>query len=66
MTGEASQNAMTGARGTPARSIAAMIGMTPHEQNGERAPKRAASTMVRAGLPEKTCATSRSAPLAAA
>ena len=66
MTGEASQNAMTGASGTPAWSIAAISGMTPQEQNGESAPKRAASVTVRSGLPEKTRATSRSDPLAAA
>ena len=66
MIGDASQKAMTGASGTPARSIAAMRGMTPHEQNGDRAPTTAARTTVRPGLPEKARAIRRSAPLAAA
>jgi hypothetical protein len=36
MTGEASQNAMTGPSGTPMASSAAMSGMTPQEQNGDK------------------------------
>ena len=39
-----------------------MRGMTPHEQNGDRAPTTAARTTVRPGLPEKARAIRRSAP----
>ena len=43
MIGEASQNAMTALNGTPMASRAAMSGITPHEQNGDSAPARAAT-----------------------
>ena len=43
--GEDSQNAMTGAKGTPAANKAAMIGITPQEQKGAVAPNAAAKTM---------------------
>jgi hypothetical protein len=41
--GEASQNDMTGARGTPDVSKAAITGMTPQEQSGLTAPISVAS-----------------------
>ena len=47
ISGEAIQKAITAASGTPIASRAAMIGITPQEQNGDIAPNRAASaTMV--------------------
>ena len=66
MMGDAIQNAMTGARGTPATSMAAISGITPQEQNGDRAPTRAAATTALTGLPEKALAMSWSDPVALA
>jgi len=64
MIGDEIQNAIPGARGTPEASIAAIIGMTPHEQKGDIAPARDAAKMVTPGLPEKTLAISPSTPVA--
>ena len=51
MEGEASQKAITGARGAPPVRRAAMIGMTPQEQKGLRAPTRVATRTATASLP---------------
>jgi hypothetical protein len=64
--GDETQNAMTGARGTPLANMAAINGMTPQEQNGERAPAKDAAAIVITGLPEKVRAMSLSAPVALA
>jgi hypothetical protein len=66
MTGEASQNAMTGPSGTPMASSAAISGMTPQEQNGDSAPNAAASTIMVTGRPVKALAIRLSAPAALA
>ena len=52
--GDASQKAITGANGTPARSKPAIIGTTPQEQKGEIAPNIAAARIALIGFPEKT------------
>jgi len=46
MEGDAIQNDITGANGTPLISSAAMTGMTPQEQKGLKAPTAVASRMV--------------------
>jgi hypothetical protein len=48
--GEASQNDMTGASGTPDVSRAAITGITPHEQNGLTAPISVASNTATTGF----------------
>jgi len=62
MIGDAMQNASTGAIGTPAASKPATSGMTPHEQNGESAPKMEARAIALTGLPSNALATNWSAP----
>ena len=52
--GEDMQKAITGANGTPDANIAAINGITPHEQKGERAPASDAATMVTQDFPENT------------
>ena len=47
MEGEASQKDITGARGTPLTSRAVMMGMTPQEQKGLRAPTKVAMSTAR-------------------
>ena len=64
INGDDNQNAMTGAKGTPALKSPAMMGMTPHEQKGERVPNAAAAAIIFAELPENTRAISFSDPLA--
>ncbi len=64
MIGEAMAKAMTAESGTPAASSAAISGTTPQEQKGDKAPKAAASTMVRTGERDTAPAISRSAPAA--
>ena len=54
ISGEARQNAITGAKGTPAISNPAIIGTTPQEQKGDSAPKREAIIMALWGCPENT------------
>jgi hypothetical protein len=49
--GEAIQKDITGANGTPPINSAAITGMTPHEQNGLKAPTAVASKMDTIGLP---------------
>ena len=66
MIGEASQNAITAGSGTPIASKAAIRGMTPQEQNGDRPPNTAARTIIGASRPRKTSAIRPSAPLALA
>ena len=66
ISGEASQNAITGASGTPVASSAAITGMTPQEQNGDSAPIRLATTIMTAGRPVNARAIRFSAPLALA
>jgi hypothetical protein len=43
MEGEAIQKAMTGGKGTPPMRRDATTGITPHEQNGLKAPTTVAS-----------------------
>ena len=62
--GDETQNAMTGARGTPLASIAAINGITPQGQDGDSAPAKDAAKIVITGLPEKARAISPSAPVA--
>tara|TARA_B100000767_G_C19497992_1_gene423070 strand:+ start:79 stop:354 length:276 start_codon:yes stop_codon:yes gene_type:complete len=64
--GDAIQKAITGASGKPARSIAAMSGITPQEQNGETAPTNAARIGAFTGLPVKALAMSELALVAEA
>ena len=64
MMGEAIQKAITGARGTPDANMAAISGITPHEQKGERAPAREAAIIVTQDLPENTRAIWASNPVA--
>ena len=42
------------------------MGMTPHEQKGDRLPNKAAAAIIAAGRPEKTPAISFSDPVARA
>src|SRR5215470_10124572 len=49
ISGEAIQNAMTGANGTPAANSPATSGITPHEQNGVSPPTNARA--ISASLP---------------
>jgi hypothetical protein len=60
------QKAITGARGTPDASMAAIKGITPHEQKGDKAPASEAAKMVTHGLPEKARAMWASIPVALA
>ncbi len=64
MIGEASQNAITAGNGTPIASSAAISGITPHEQNGDRPPNSAANTIIVEIRPWNTLAISASAPVA--
>ena len=64
MRGEAIQNAMTGASGTPAPRRPAMIGTTPQEQKGEKAPNSAARKIAVMGRLVKARAIWRSRPVA--
>ena len=66
ISGDASQKAMTGARGTPLASKAAMRGITPHEQKGDNAPMRLANTTIISKRPAKARAIRFSAPVALA
>jgi len=66
MTGDASQKAITPAIGTPITSRAAISGITPHEQNGDRPPKTAASKIMLQGEPLNAFDMSVSALLALA
>jgi hypothetical protein len=60
--GEAIQNDITGANGTPPMSRAAIMGMTPHEQKGLKAPTAVARRMATSGLPRKARLMYREAP----
>jgi hypothetical protein len=51
--GEATQKAITGARGTPPISSAATMGITPQEQKGLKAPTAVANTMATTGRARK-------------
>lgn len=51
--GDAIQNAITGGRGTPPISNAAITGITPHEQKGLKAPTRVASKIAVIGPASK-------------
>lgn len=51
--GDAIQNDITGASGTPPVSSEVITGITPHEQNGLNAPTHVARKIDRIGLPEK-------------
>ncbi len=51
MDGEASQKDITGAIGTPLISKADMIGITPQEQKGLKAPTSVAAKIAMTGLP---------------
>jgi hypothetical protein len=50
MDGEAIQKDITGASGTPPISNEAITGITPHEQNGLKAPIRVAINMAIKGF----------------
>lgn len=50
MEGEAIQNAMTGASGTPPSNKEAITGITPHEHNGLNAPTTVARSIATIGL----------------
>jgi hypothetical protein len=52
--GEAIQNDITGAKGTPLKSNPLMIGITLQEQNGLNAPTAVARRMAITGLARKT------------
>ena len=62
--GEASQNAITGASGTPIESKAAISGITPQEQKGDMAPPTAARKIMVNVLPRNAAAIRLSAPVA--
>ena len=64
ISGEATQKASTGARGTPASNSAAIRGTTPQEQKGESAPARAAMTIAAGAERLVTPAIRPSAPAA--
>ncbi len=64
ISGELSQKAITPGRGMPAANSAAMMGMTPHEQKGESAPKAAAAATTTAVRPANTLVRSWSRLLA--
>ena len=66
ITGEANQNAMTAESGTPMARSAAISGITPQEQKGDRPPKAAATRIISTGAPVKARAISPSAPVAPA
>jgi hypothetical protein len=66
MIGDDTQKAITGARGTPAASMPAITGITPHEQNGDSAPANEAAMIATVVLPAKARAINWSAPLALA
>ncbi len=66
ISGDAIQNAMTGASGTPAPSRPATSGITPQEQNGSNAPIREATRIMRPWRPVNARAASASAPVARA
>jgi hypothetical protein len=50
--GDAIQNDITGATGTPPVRSDVITGITPHEQKGLNAPTHVARKMVRTGFPE--------------
>ena len=64
VTGEDSQNAMTGANGTPEASRPAIRGRTVTPQTGVTAPTAEATTTVRTTLPSNASAIRPPAPLA--
>jgi hypothetical protein len=55
MEGEASQKDMTGARGTPPASNDQIIGITPQEQKGLKAPTMIATNIETTGRPLNAC-----------
>jgi hypothetical protein len=61
LLGDVSQHAMFAGTGTPMVSSAAINGMTPHEQNGERLPNNAANSIIIDIRPLKARAISASA-----
>lgn len=64
MSGEEIQNAITAGSGMPAASSAATRGTTPHEQNGDSAPTKAAMTIAMASERDTARPIRRSAPAA--
>ncbi len=66
MIGDASQNAMTADSGIPIDRSAAISGITPQEQNGDKPPASAPKAIIRSGEPVKAFATRLSAPVAPA
>ena len=66
MTGDASQKAMTAESGTPITKSAAISGITPQEQKGDKPPAAAAIRIMTAGEPVNARAIKPSAPVAPA
>ena len=66
ISGEDSQNAITAGSGTPMLSRAAIRGITPQEQKGERPPMSADATIIMTTWPLKARAIRLSAPVAVA
>ena len=64
--GDASQKAITAESGIPIARSAAINGITPQEQNGERPPASAPRTTIKRGAPVKALAIKLSAPVALA
>jgi len=60
--GDAIQNDITGASGTPPVSSELITGMTPHEQNGLKAPTTVARNTEMNGLPAKALVINFEAP----
>ncbi|MGD2271766.1 MAG: hypothetical protein PVI06_15295 [Desulfobacterales bacterium] len=57
MMGDALQNAITGDRGIPDASIAAIRGIAPHEQKVQSAPAKEPATIATVVFPENARAT---------
>ena len=66
MIGEASQKAMTADKGTPIARSAAISGITPQEQKGDKPPARAPRAIIISGAPVNALAIRLSAPVAPA
>ena len=62
MEGEASQNDITGANGTPPIRRDEITGITPQEQNGLKAPTIVARRMAMSGFAEKAREINREVP----
>jgi len=63
MDGEANQNDMTGARGTPPIRSEEITGITPQEQNGLNAPTKVARRIEAMGFLENALVMNLAAPV---